>query len=129
MCWRKKHKTLRSTPKYCACSSSFRAARSRQCVSARGRVCVRFQQEFLSMEVYRLTPKAPHHESWKRSTVTKQFVKVRAYNCTEARTKAAKATEQTAMEFTPLPAHRYAPIVLPQSPWELPDVTSCEVDG
>lgn len=79
------------------------------------------------MEVYRLSPKNPDHGSWERSVVRNQYVKVHAYNCTEARTKAAKATFQNGIEYTS--QQRYGPIVPPTSPWELSDVTSCEMDG
>jgi hypothetical protein len=77
---------------------------------------------------YRLTPINLNHESWKRSKVKKQTVRVLAHDCTDARSKAATATETLeGIEFQP-PKERYAPIVPPKSPWELPDVTSCEPD-
>ena len=75
---------------------------------------------------YRLTPINLNHESWNRSKVKKQTVRVLAYDCTDARTKAATATETLeGSEFQP-PKERYALIVPQKSPWELPDVTSCE---
>ena len=77
---------------------------------------------------YRLTPVDLNHESWNRSTVKKQTVRVLAYDCTDARSKTATATETLeGGEFQS--KGRYAPIVPQQSPWELPDVTSCELDA
>jgi hypothetical protein len=55
-------------------------------------------------------------------------MRVLAYDCTEARSKAATATEKLeGSEFQS--KGRYAKIVPQQSPWELPDVTSCELDA
>jgi len=76
---------------------------------------------------YRLAPINLDHESWKRSKV-KQTVRVLAHDCTDARIKAAKATVQ-GIEFQPLKGRRFAAPVPEKSPWELPDVTSCEPDG
>jgi hypothetical protein len=77
---------------------------------------------------YRLAPINLDHESWKRSKV-KQTIRVLAHDCTDARIKAAKATETLqGIEFQP-PKGRFAPLVREKSPWELPDVTSCEPDG
>jgi hypothetical protein len=71
---------------------------------------------------YRLTPINLDHESWRRSTVKNQTVRVLAHDCTDARTKAATATETLEeIEFQPR-KERYAPIVPQKSPWELPDV-------
>jgi hypothetical protein len=49
-----------------------------------------------------------------------------AYDCSDARIKAAKATFQEQIQFKS--PERYAPIVPPTSPWKLADVTACEVD-
>jgi|SRR5580692_719981 hypothetical protein len=75
--------------------------------------------------IYRLTPIDPRHESWRRSKVIDQYIRLWAHNCSEARIKAAKATEKLFLD-----AHTPRPLWLePQkSPWELTEVTSCEED-
>jgi hypothetical protein len=77
---------------------------------------------------YRLTPINLEHESWKRSKVKKQAVRVLAHDCADARSKVAKATEiLEEIEFQS-PRGRFAPLVYEKLPWELSDVTSCEPD-
>jgi hypothetical protein len=75
---------------------------------------------------YRLTPINLNHESWTRSKVQKQTVRVLAHNCTDARSKVATATETLEGNEFPPRKERFAPIIPQKSPWELPDVTSCE---
>lgn len=76
---------------------------------------------------HRLTPINLNHDSWQRSMVKKQTVRVLAQDCTDARTKAAKATKKLHGEFQSLKGD-YSKLDCPISPWELPDVTSCEPD-
>jgi hypothetical protein len=71
------------------------------------------------MKCFRLIPIDLDHRSWKRSKVTKQSVRVLARDCADARAKAMLATYQP--EYVPIDFN------FPQaSPWQLPDVTSCE---
>ena len=77
--------------------------------------------------IYRLTPIDPKHESWRRSSVTGQYVRLWAHCCTDARMKAARATDNHFVDLDrQLP--RFAKIEYQKSPWELPEVTSCEED-
>jgi len=76
--------------------------------------------------IYRLTPIDPKHESWRRSSVTGEYVRLWALDCTDARIKAARATDNGFAEFRQSP--RFAKIEYQKSPWELPEVTSCEED-
>jgi hypothetical protein len=78
--------------------------------------------------IYRLTPINPEHESWKRSKVKKQAVRVLAHDCADARSKVAKATETLEEIEFQSPRGRFAPLVYEKLPWELSDVTSCEPD-
>jgi hypothetical protein len=78
------------------------------------------------MMTYRLTPINRNHESWKRSKVKKQIVRVVAHDCTDARWKTMQAALE--LEYRP-PLGPHAPIVLQTSPWQLTDVTSCEPDA
>jgi hypothetical protein len=77
-------------------------------------------------QTYRLTPIDDKHESWRRSKVIDQYVRVWAHSCTDARIKAARATEklhldsQTIIESTTIERQT--------SPWGLSEVTSCEED-
>ena len=71
-------------------------------------------------QTYRLTPINLDHESWKRSKVLNQSVRVLAQDCADARWKAMQATLQ--LEY------RAAPNLPQTSPWKLADVTSCELD-
>lgn len=76
--------------------------------------------------IYRLTPIDPKHESWRRSSVTGQYVRLWAHDCTDARSKAARATDNLYVDYQ---APRSGKILECQkSPWELPEVTSCEED-
>ena len=50
-----------------------------------------------------------------------------AHNCTDARIKAARATDNLYVDEDRQPA-RFAKIEFPKSSWELPEVTSCEED-
>jgi hypothetical protein len=76
--------------------------------------------------IYRLTPIDPGHESWCRSKVASQYVRLWAHDCTDARSRAAKATDNLYQEAQPLRRDRQ--IESPKSPWELPEVTSCAED-
>jgi hypothetical protein len=72
-----------------------------------------------------LKPIKPNHESWEVSTIRGQAVRVLALNANLARDKVANATRIPVAVARP----KYAKIELPKSPWELPDVTSCEPDA
>ena len=78
--------------------------------------------------IYRLTPIDPKHESWRRSSVTGQYVRLWAHDCTDARIKAAGATDNHYVESVDRQTRRYAKIEYQKSPWELSEVTSCEED-
>src|SRR5271166_4133367 len=79
------------------------------------------------MEAFCLKPIDAGHGSWDRSSVKSQIAWVRllANDRTDARTKCAKAT---LVHIGQTPGPRYTTITFPKSPWELPDVTSCEPD-
>lgn len=76
---------------------------------------------------YRLTPINLNHDSWQRSK-EKQAAKVLAYDCADARCKVARATEILGADLHS-PKERYAKLTYEKTPWELPDVTSCEPDN
>jgi hypothetical protein len=77
---------------------------------------------------YRLMPINSDHESWKRSKIKPQAVTFFAYDCVDARLKvAAMTTENVEGAECLSPKERHAQIASPKSPWELPDVTSCEL--
>jgi hypothetical protein len=78
--------------------------------------------------IYRLTPIDPKHESWRLSSVTGQYVRLWAHDCTDARIKAARATDTHYVESVDPQTRRCAEIEHQKSPWELPEVTSCEED-
>lgn len=78
------------------------------------------------MGIYCLTPINLDDESWKRSKVKKQTIRVLAHDCTDARIKAAKATKTLKGEFQT--SKPFILMVPEKSPWELPDVTLCETD-
>jgi hypothetical protein len=83
------------------------------------------------MQVYRLKPIDPNHPSWPASCVGSdiEWVKVWASDCEEARSKVARATDAPESEWPTKPAkHRYAKKCYYESPWELREVTSCELD-
>jgi hypothetical protein len=77
--------------------------------------------------IYRLTPIDPKHESWRRSKVTGQYVRVCAHSCTDARIKAATATDNPYADVRP-PSSEPLHCRREKSPWELSTVTSCEED-
>jgi hypothetical protein len=78
------------------------------------------------MMIYRLAPTDLNHDAWERSKVTKQGVRVLARDCADARFRAFSAT--AVFEFKPV-MNPYAKSALQTSPWQLPDVTSCETDA
>jgi hypothetical protein len=77
---------------------------------------------------YRLRPINLEHESWMRSKVRGQFVRVLANDRDQARRRTAAAAA-TAEVFVPEPPiEGYYRWVRQVSPWEIDDVTSCEED-
>jgi hypothetical protein len=81
------------------------------------------------MQVYCLKPIDPGHASWPASCVGSgiEWVKVLASDCDEARCKVARTTDVPESEWPTKPAKRYAKKCYYKSPWELPEVTSCEL--
>src|SRR5258708_10360073 len=79
------------------------------------------------VSIYRLTPINRNHESWRQSKVTNQYVRVWAHDCADARTKAARATENLYRDVR-TPKAPYAPIEFQRSPSELSEGTSCAED-
>jgi hypothetical protein len=77
--------------------------------------------------IYRLTPTNRSHESWRRSKVTNQYVRLWAHDCADARDKAARATENLHLDAQ-APKARYALLENQKSPWELSETTLCEED-
>jgi hypothetical protein len=76
--------------------------------------------------IYRLTPIDTKHETWQRSSVTGEYVRLWARDCTDARTKAARATDN---HYYDVVARRFGEkLEYQKTPWELSKVTSCEED-
>ena len=78
------------------------------------------------MMTYRLTPINLDHKSWRRSTIRKKIVWILAHDCEDARRRVRGATLQ--LEFGPDLGPHAPATQLQTSPWQLPEVTSCEAD-
>ena len=78
--------------------------------------------------IYRLRPINRKHESWERSEITAQIVTLLAHDCDNARRRTARATTTGNMAVAEDPTVRYSKLVPLKSPWELDDVTMCELD-
>jgi hypothetical protein len=81
-------------------------------------------------ECFRLTPINRNHESWARSSVKSdiRWIKIIAYDCGDARYKATRITDVMEIPIRPRTG-KYQPMIPIPSPWELDDVTSCELDA
>jgi hypothetical protein len=80
--------------------------------------------ESLMVACFHLTPKNPQHESWQYS-ITRKSVSIVASAEIEARRRVANTLANEAANIS-LPTGRYQKIMMPVTPWELDDVTSCE---
>jgi hypothetical protein len=74
---------------------------------------------------YYLKSKDVQHPSWANS-VTRSAVRVFANDEAQARSIAAKTLQTLMPGYKPPSQGKYEKIVLPPSPWEDPNVTSCE---
>lgn len=83
------------------------------------------------VDVFCLKPIKTDHESWPGSRVGSgiKWAKVWAGDSNEARYKMRRATDVRESKLPKKAVKRkYDKIRYEQSPWELPDVTSCELD-
>jgi hypothetical protein len=85
------------------------------------------------MKVFCLRPIKPDHESWPASCVRSEieWAKVWASNSEEARRRVARATDVQESELPTKAAkdnQKFAKKRYWDSPWEIPEVTSCELD-
>jgi len=83
------------------------------------------------MPVYCLKPIKTDHASWPASCIGSEieWAKVWASDCDEARSKVARATDVPELELPRKPAnHKYGNTPHWESPWEIQDVTLCELD-
>jgi hypothetical protein len=79
--------------------------------------------------IYCLTPINREHESWERSNIAAQVVTLLAHDCDNARRRVARAAAPCIEIMVPEdPTVRYSKLVLQKSPWELDDVTECQLD-
>jgi hypothetical protein len=75
-------------------------------------------------DAYCLAPKDANHDSW-RFSLTRKAVYVIAYDEAEARRLVGDSLYRT--DEVPKPG-KWEKTVYPDSPWRLPEVTSCERD-
>jgi len=79
--------------------------------------------------IYRLRPINREHESWERSVIAAQIVTLLAHDCDNARRRTARATAGSNNTMVPEdPTVRFSKLVPLKSPWELDEVTVCELD-
>ena len=83
------------------------------------------------MQVFCLKPIKADHESWPASCIGSNigWATLLASSDDDARYKMARATDVPESELPRKPSKgKYAKIIYWESPWELSDVTSCELD-
>lgn len=82
------------------------------------------------MQVFCLRPIKTDHASWPASCVGAEieWVKLWASDEHDARYKLARATDVPELQLPTKPAKKYEKKIPWPSPWELDDVTSCDLD-
>jgi hypothetical protein len=83
------------------------------------------------VDVFRLKPIKTDHPSWGSSCIERniEWVKLWAYSEDDARYKVARATDVPDCQLPRKPSQgKYAKILFWESPWELPELTSCDLD-